>query len=169
MASDRSRTPPSDPSGNRVTFISTDSGLLAPQAVFDDPRCPPVGSGSIASGARLRVSGDGGVFTIEMPCVNWSANADGSRYRYRDASGTSCRSAILRNGRMLKISCKGPQVAYTLGSAQGNISVTMATGDPATNNKFCATFGPQTATTVHRDGSDGRSYSAVDAGLGRCL
>lgn len=163
------RTPPSDPSGNRITFISTDSSLLAPQAVFDDPRCPPVGSGSTTSGARLRVSGDGGVFTIEMPCVNWSANADGSRYRYRDASGTSCRSAILRNGRMLKVSCKGPQVAYTLGSAQGNINVTMATGDRATNQKFCATFGPQTATTVHRDGADGRSYSAVDAGLGRCL
>jgi hypothetical protein len=163
------RTPPSDPSGNRLTFISTDSGLSAPQAVFDDPRCPPVGSGSTTSGARLRVSGAGGAFTIDMPCVNWSANADGTRYRYRDASGTSCRSAILRTGRLLKVSCKGPQVAYVLGSAQGDITVTLSTGDIATNNKYCATFGPQSGATVHRDGSDGRSYSAVDAGPGTCL
>ena len=162
------RTPPSDPDGNRITFVSTDGSLTPPQTVFDDPRCPPVGTGSTASGARLRVIGAGGSFTIDMPCVNWLANSTGTRFRYRDASGTSCRSVVLRQGRVLKVSCKGPQVAYTLGAAQGNISVVLSTGDPATNHKYCATFGPQTGTTVHRDGSDGRSYSAIAAGPGTC-
>lgn len=162
------RTPPGDPAGNSITFVSTDPILESPQTVFDDPRCPPVGSGSTTLGASLRVIGDGGNFTVDMPCVNWTANATGTRYRYRDATGTSCRSVVLRHGRVLKVSCKGPQVDYALGTAQGDIRVVLSTGNPATNHKYCATFGPQTATTVHRDGSDGRSYSAISAGQGTC-
>lgn len=162
------RTPPGDPSGNKLTLISTDPSLELPQDVVDDPRCPPVGSGSITSGARLRVVGDGGNFSIDLPCVNWSANSTGTRFRYRDASGTSCRSVVLRAGKLLKASCKGPQVAYALTAPQGNIFVVLSTGDPATNHKYCATFGAQTSATILRDGSDGRSYSALQAGPGAC-
>ena len=162
------RTPPSDPSRNTLTLVSTDAGLELPQGVIDDPRCPPVGSGSVTSGARLRVVGDGGNFTLDLPCVNWSANGAGTRYRYRDATGATCRSIVLRAGRLLKASCKGAQVAYALGAPQGNVHVVLSTGDPAANRKYCATFGPLTSATVVRDGSDGRSYAATDASPGVC-
>lgn len=162
------RTPPSNPSRNTLTFISTDADLELPQSLSEDPRCPPVGSGSVSSGARLRVVGDGGTFTIDLPCVNWSANGSGTRYRYRDASGATCRSIVLKAGRLLKASCKGPQVAYALGAVQGNVSVVLSTGDAAANRKYCATFGPLTSATILHDGSDGRSYGAIDAAQGAC-
>jgi hypothetical protein len=162
------RTPPAEPSRNSVTFISTDPGLEMPNELLDDPRCPPVGSGSLASGARLRVVGDGGSFTIDLPCVNWSANGAGSRFRYRDASGATCRSIVLKAGRLLKASCKGPQVAYALSAAQGNVSVVLATGDPTANRKYCATYGPRTAATIVHDGAAGRRSGAVNAGPGAC-
>lgn len=160
------KTSPS--SGNTLTFVSKDAQLEAPQSAFEDPRCPPAGSGSLSSGARLRVVGAGGDFTIDLPCVNWSANAAGTRYRYRDATGTTCNAIVLRAGRLMKALCRGPQVAYTLGAPQGDVYVTLTTGDPSTNRKYCATFGPQSSATVVRDGSDGRSYRAVQAGVGVC-
>jgi hypothetical protein len=114
------------------------------------------------------VTGDGGSFSIDLPCVNWSANASGTRYRYRDASGATCRSIVIRAGRLLKASCKGAQVAYALGTVQTNVRVVLSTGDPSANRKYCATFGPQTGPTVLRDGSNGRSYAAVNAAAGAC-
>lgn len=162
------RESPAGPTENTLTFVSKDASLEPPQSAAEDPRCQPAGSGSASSGAKLRVKGDGGDFTIDLPCVNWSANADGTRYRYRDASGATCHAIVLRAGRLMKATCRGPQIAYDLGAAQGNVHVMLTTGDPSTNRKYCATFGPQSAATVIRDGSDGRSYRAVQAGAGVC-
>jgi hypothetical protein len=142
--------------------------LPAPASVGEDPRCPPFGSGSIGAGATLHVAGAGGDFAIALPCVNWSANSGGNRYGYRDASGATCAKVQIRNGRLLKAVCKGPQVAYALGAPQGDVSVVLATGAPETNRKYCATFGPATATSVVRDGSDGKVYKALNAGPGQC-
>jgi hypothetical protein len=139
-----------------------------PATTGEDPRCSPAGSGSLSAGARLRVVGDGGDFTIDLPCVNWTATAAGTRYQYRDGSGATCQAIVLIAGRLMKARCKGPQVDYALGAVQGDVHVTLSTGDPATNRKYCATFGPTSAATVVRDGSDGRSYRAVQAGTGVC-
>jgi hypothetical protein len=159
---------PSAPNSNALTFVSKDPSLEVPQQAFEDPRCPPSGSGTVSSGAKLRVNGAGGDFTIDLPCVNWSANDAGTRYRYRDGSGATCNAIVLRAGRLMKAICRGPQINYSLGAPQGDVFVTLTTGDPSTNRKYCATFGPQSSATVVRDGSDGRSYRAVEAGAGVC-
>jgi len=162
------RTPPSATSGNTLVYVSTDPSLGSPESADQDPRCPPVGSGSLASGAKLRVVGAGGDFTIDLPCLNWSANSAGTRYRYRDATGATCTAIIVEAGHLLKAICKGPQVAYTLGAPQGDVNVVLTTGDPATNRKYCATLGPQTSARVVHDGSDGKTYKALQAGPGAC-
>jgi hypothetical protein len=155
-------------SGNKLAFLSADNELEAPQNVGEDPRCAPAGSGSMTAGATLRVVGAGGDFTINLPCLNWSANSSGSRYRYRDGSGATCRSIVIRDGRFMKALCKGPQVAYALGAAQDNVHVVLSTGDPTTHHKYCASFGPQFASSIIHDGSNGLNYKALDAAPGSC-
>jgi hypothetical protein len=159
---------PSDPSRNKLVFLSADPSLATAANAAEDPRCAPLGSGSLAAGATLRVAGAGGSFAIDLPCVNWSASSSGDRYRYRDATGATCKTVLVRAGRKLKAVCKGAQVAYLLGAAQGDVHVTLATGAPAANAKYCSTFGPSTAATVVRDGSDGKVYKALDAAAGPC-
>jgi hypothetical protein len=75
---------------------------------------------------------------------------------------------VIREGRKLKAVCKGPQVAYALGAPQGDVHVTLSTGDPTSHAKSCASFGPLTAAAIVRDGSDGVTYKALDAGPGIC-
>jgi hypothetical protein len=157
-------TPAAGPSAHRLVFLSADAER--PTSAGEDPRCAPAGSGSLAAGATLRVIGAGGEFAIPLPCLNWTLNGSGTRYRYRDATGATCRSIVLEQGK-LKASCKGPQVAYALGSAQTEVSVVLTTGDAGTRLKQCATFAPGTAVIV-RDGSDGRTYRAFDATAGAC-
>lgn len=84
--------------------MSKDAALELPATPSEDPRCPPAGSGSLASGARLRMVGTGGDFTIDLPRVNWTANAAGTRYLYRDGSGATCQAIVLIAGRLMKTS-----------------------------------------------------------------
>jgi cysteine-rich repeat protein len=160
------RTPRSGPDGNALALVSDDTGLEAPQSPGEDPRCPPLGTGMLVAGATLSVDGLGGSFSIALPCVNWSANGAGTRYRYRDATGATCKSVLVQDGR-LRALCKGPQVAYALGAAQSEVQVSLATGDSATARRYCFTFGPSTATVV-RDGTNGRNYKAVNSVPGVC-
>jgi hypothetical protein len=136
-------TPPSGTSNNRVVFVSKDALLLPPSDPLEDPRCPPLGSGPTVAGASIRIIGLGGDFTIDLPCQFWSANLSGSRYRYRDPAGTTCRSVIIAAGRVARAVCKGPQVAYTLGVAQDDVAVVVRTGDPSAFHKHCASTRPK--------------------------
>ena len=159
---------PSDASNRKLVYISADPSMQVPANVGEDPRCPPFGSGTVTAGATLRVAGAGGDFAIDLPCVNWTATSGGDRYRYRDATGATCKTVLIRAGRLLKAVCKGPQVSYALGAPQGNVSVTLATGASATNRKYCASFGPATTATILRDGSNGTVYKAINAAAGLC-
>jgi hypothetical protein len=161
------RTPP-DASKRKLVFISADVSMQVPAGTGEDPRCPPFGSGTIAAGATLHVTGAGGDFAIDLPCVSWTASSSGDRYRYRDATGATCKTVLIRAGRLLKAVCKGPQVSYALGAPQGDVSVTLATGAAATNRKYCASFGPATTATILHDGSNGTVYKARDAAAGLC-
>jgi len=38
----------------------------------------------------------GGDFSIDLPCANWSRNGPGTQYLYRDRSGTTCNSLVLK-------------------------------------------------------------------------
>jgi hypothetical protein len=157
------RTPPSGPTYNRMAYVSRDPNLATPLAVPEDPRCPPLGSGDVAAGATLRLSGPGGAVEIDLPCVNWVGNATRTSFTYQDSTGTTCRRVVIREGRGLRAVCKGPQLTYTLGAPQVDVTLVLATGAPATGRAYCAAFGPPTAPTVVHDGSNGRTYRAVNA------
>jgi hypothetical protein len=74
---------------------------------------------------------------------------------------------IIKDGALEKAVCKGPQVAYeftgTPPAPVTYVHVVVTTGDVATQRKACATFEPGTATVV-KDGSDGQTYKALNAG-----
>jgi hypothetical protein len=128
--------------------------------VGEDPRCVPDGSGA---GGSLRVTGLGGDVTITLPCTGWSRNAAGTRYHYKDTTGATCKVVLLKDGVLEKAVCKGAQVAYTLGMAQGDVVVVVSTGPAATRRAYCASFGPGTGAVVVKDGSDGVTYKALNA------
>jgi hypothetical protein len=148
------------PSSNFVIYKAHDS-LVGGQGTGTDgdPTCAGVGGG----GGAFRLSGGGNDVTIPLPCANWrmiggtNANPD---YKYQDTTGDTCRTILVRHGRMLKVTCKGPQVSYVLGQAQGDVDVTLRLGTGPDRN--CSTFGPL-PTRVLADGSDGRRYLAKDA------
>jgi hypothetical protein len=154
------KNPAAGPSKNKLVFLSKDAGVEAPAGTDGDPRCEPLGTGTATAGATLRVAGQGGDFTLDLPCVGWTANSSKTKYSYRDATGTTCKTVKLQDGSQLKAVCKGPQVAYALGAAQGDVDVVLTLGETL---QYCATFGASTSADVKRDGSDGRTYKALDA------
>lgn len=153
------RNPPSGATANKVVYLAKDTGTAVPATVFEDPRCTPDGSGA---GGSMGLSGLGGSITIPLPCSGWSRNASGSRYTYHDASGATCRVVRINAGRLEKAVCKGAQVAYALGAAQGDVAISLTTGGSGAERVSCGLFGAGTATVV-KDGSDGRTYLARDA------
>ena len=157
------RNPASGPTRNGLAYLSRDASLAAPAGPSEDPRCVPLGSGDVSAGARLLLAGPGGVVEIELPCTNWSANADRTVYRYRDATGATCRRVVIRDGRVLQAVCKGPQVTYALGAPQDAVEFMLITGSAPGARKYCALLAAATAANVLRDGSNGRTYRAVDA------
>jgi len=151
------------PSGsNMVIFksikdLSVDSGNFGSNG---DPLCSGLGGG----GGSLRINGGGANdFTIDLPCPGWTTsngspeNVYNTDYSYKDTSDATCRRVIVKHGHSVKAICRGPQVAYVLGAAQGNIDVTLRLGTLPVLD--CATLGPA-PTEVLRDGSDGRRYLA---------
>lgn len=140
--------------------IHIDSGNFGSEG---DPRCDALGGG----GAALRVNGGpGNDFTIVLPCEGWrSTNGSPTQvyntdYVYKDLSGVTCSKVTVKHGRFVKAQCRGPQIAYTLGAAQGDIDVTLRLGSLPVRN--CVTFGPP-PTKVQRDGSNGKKYRAKHA------
>jgi hypothetical protein len=154
------KNPGAGPTKNKLVFLSKDTAVAAPSGIEGDPRCAPLGSGTPVAGATLRVSGLGGDFTINLPCVGWTANSSKTKYSYRDAGGTTCKTVKLQDGRQLKAVCKGSQIAYTLGAPQGDVNVALTMGGVL---QYCATFGPSTLADIKSDGSNGRTYKALDA------
>jgi hypothetical protein len=140
--------------GNKVVYLSKDTSITtAAAAGTGDPRCSGAGGG----GGALRVRGQGGDFTITLPCADWSANGPETLYKFHDSTQATCTIVQVKNGTLVKAICKGAQVAYTLGTAQGNVDVTVRTGSAP--QRYCATFGPP-PTQVVKDGSDGKTYLA---------
>jgi hypothetical protein len=149
---------------NKIVFKSKDSLIDSGNlGSVGDPRCEADGGG----GGALRINGGpGNDLTIALPCAGWVATNGGvgavfnTDYRYKDPGGTTCSRVVVKHGRLLRVLCKGAQVAYVLGTAQGDIDVTLRMGSVPVRD--CATFGPP-PTDVVRDGSDGRRYRAKDA------
>jgi hypothetical protein len=144
---------------NKLLFVSKDAAMATPASSLENPRCMPFGTGA----ARLTVSSTSGQsFTIDLGgarCVHWLGA--GSRWKYKDPTGLSCRTVLITGGTLQKAVCRGPQVAFQLGEAQGSVDVVLSTG--TTPRRWCTTFndGPQ-GCIVKKDGSDGRRFVAID-------
>jgi hypothetical protein len=152
------------PSGNHALTVrsvddSVDSGNFG---TTGDPRCDAAGGG----GGFIQVDGGGGnAVTITLPCGGWKGrggvgDAYNIDYSYKDPTGATCRNVRVKHGHYLKAVCRGAQVAYALGTAQGDVAVTLGLGSAPLLN--CAKFGPPPTVVTH-DGSDGRKYQAKDA------
>lgn len=122
-----------------------------------DPRCWTPGGG----GASIRVNaGNGNEFTIVLPCEGWTSRASAgfgnpqyaSDYLYRDRTGATCDKVLMKHGRLINVTCRGPQVDLLLDGTQSVIDLTIRTGNPA--ERTCAQFGPP-PTDVVQDGSRG--------------
>lgn len=155
------RVNPTRPRSNALTYAAKDDEVALPSP-SEDPRCPPLGTGTPAAGATLRVVGATADVTVALPCANWSANRAGSRLTYRDRTHTTCDSVVVQRGD-LKAVCKGKHVAPMLGTPQGDVAVELVTGDALGARSYCASFGAATAAKVVKDGSDGTRFVARNA------
>jgi hypothetical protein len=136
-------------SGNKVVLISKDGTIFAST---DYPAYNPTTS----SGNNIRIQGAGGDVTIPLPAQNWEVSQES--FKYEDAN---CKLTA-KHLEKLKLKCKGPVVAYTLGVAETAVNVTVSYGSaPMT---LCFTFGGD----IKKDGSDGKKFLAKDAPNGTC-
>jgi len=147
------KNPPSGPASNKLVFLAKSAGVIAPNGLFRDPT---------VYGGYLHVSGQGGDFIIGLPVGGWTANTSLSTYRYKDTSGATCKIVLIKNGALEKAVCKGSQVAYDLGVAQGPVNVILSTGTAPDPLRHCHQFdaaSPESCDVV-KDGSDDKKYLA---------
>jgi hypothetical protein len=147
------KTPAAGATGNRVVHLGTGAAITVGQeGSAGDPRCVGVGGGGASS---LRITTTSGDVTIPLPCYHWSLNGAKTSYRYSDSSGATCKLVLVRNGALVKASCKGAQVGVALGAGVAPVSVVTTLN----TDQFCAAYG---GTVVH-DGSDGATLLHKDA------
>jgi len=158
--------PPSGIVNNKVVYLSKDTSVALPGGALEDPRCPAAGSG----GAQITVSSvaTGEAFTIGLPCMNWTVNAAGNLYKYRDTTGSTCRIVMIKANKLVKAVCKGTQVSYDLGADQVSVDVTVRTG--SSPRRWCTSFNATTeGCTVVRNGADNKKYLAKNCTSGPAL
>jgi hypothetical protein len=117
--------------GQKVVFVARGPGITAPASGANDPT---------ESGARLEIlaqSGESAAF--DMPASNWTTNAAGTVFKFKNASAPAGPSeveiAYLRNG-SVKVSAKSTGITLDEPS-QGEIGIILETG----SNRYCARFG----------------------------
>jgi hypothetical protein len=147
------RNPPSGPGGNRVVHVAKDASITVGAALgAGDPTCMGTGGGGIST-LRIVAAGGAGDVTIPLPCAGWSAT--GTRYRYTDTSGSTCRLVLVRQGALSKVVCKGTQVAIDLNGGMSPVSVVLTLN----TEQYCTEFGG----TALKDGSDDRVFLRKEA------
>jgi hypothetical protein len=140
-----------DTSKNKVVFLDKSASIVQPTGATEDPT---VGGASLAV-ADIET---GESFTIPLAAAGWSNNGNGT-FKYKDTSGATCKIVLIKDAKLTKAVCKGAQVAYNLGGAQNAVRVTLSTG---TTNRYCTTFSAARGCSVKKDGSDGKTYTAVN-------
>jgi hypothetical protein len=149
--------PLSGPTNNKVVYLSKDASIALPADATEDPRCPAAGSNSSQLTVRSVTSGEN--FTIALPCGNWTVNGAG-HYRYKDASGATCKIVLIKGGKLSKAVCKGSQVNYDLTAVdQTKVDVILRAGSAP--RRWCASFSalPNVCDVV-KNGADGKKYLA---------
>lgn len=135
------KTKSSDPSKNKIVFKSKDSSFDLPNASND----PTLG------GALLRVIdlGDvGNSISIPLPKEGWKAIKNG--FRFKGSSGDPCRSAKMRDDRLLKVVCKSSSVALTV-PFTGDVGIGLIVGTSSVS--YCAQFGGDKIKNQQKNGT----------------
>jgi hypothetical protein len=157
------KNPPAGPTKNKVVYLSKDPSIAAPAVVGEDPRCIPQG-GSGAGGAlvvKSPTTNEG--FNIALPCLGWTVNAAGNLFKYKDTTGASCNVVLVKNAKLVKAVCKGPQVSYDLGANQVDVDVKVRVGTAP--RQYCSSFNAGICD-VKKDGSDDKTYLAKNCTAG---
>ncbi len=84
--------------------------------------------------------------SFSLPAVGWQGSgrpAGAKGYKYKDSPGANgpCNKAIIKPGKMIKISCKGSGIEFDLNeNSQGSLGVKLAFGNEA-GVEHCMLFG----------------------------
>jgi glucose/arabinose dehydrogenase len=139
-----------DPAKKKLSVQSKDAiSLGAGNGSLDDPTL---------NGGSLRVMSAGFDDTYPMPSGNWSyigAQGDGKGYLYRDKnlSAGPVGKAVMKNGKLVKASGKGPGLGHSLAADPNPVATVLTTGA----RKYCMSFGGTAQFQANK------SYSAKDA------
>jgi hypothetical protein len=139
------------PDKRKIVLLSKDPALIAPAPQSGDD--PTIGGASVA----LFNPTSGEIDTFELPASGWDGlgNPDGIggfKYKDRELANGPCKVAVWKPGRVLKVVCKGDQIAYSLNeSQQGSVGAAVLAG----STRLCSVFGGD----VKRDrpAADGRT------------
>jgi hypothetical protein len=146
-----------NPSGgaNQLVHRAGDATLIVGNASgAADPRCSASGGGG-ASSVRIVAAGGAGDVVIPLPCGGWTSNGSNTVYRYRDATGATCKLVLVKHHALLKAVCKGAQVGIDLDAGMAPVALVTTLN----TERYCTEFGG----AVVRDGSDQQSFLARNA------
>jgi hypothetical protein len=153
------RDDPADAAKRKATVLSkdTDLSLGGGNGSGDDPR---------ASGATVRIvsaAGDGFDHTYPLPASGWrlvGREGENKGYRYADSSLAHgpVKSAMLKRGRLLKLSARGSGLGHTLGTNPNPVDVVVTIGGLT----YCQRYG---GATVFRPS---KTYTAKLAAADAC-
>jgi hypothetical protein len=149
------KNPRAGAAANKVVHLGRDAAVaVTPAGGAGDPQCSgPDGGGT--SSLRVVAAGGAGDVTIPLPCAGWSTNRANSLYRYKDATGATCKVVLVKGGVLVKAVCRGTHVALDVGGSMAPVAVvTTLNGE-----RYCTEFGG----VAVRDGSDGKTFLHRDA------
>jgi hypothetical protein len=146
----------SNPSRRLLQLAVRDPRLFSPAPI--GPGDPTVAGGSLT----LHNPDTGETTTLPLPASMWKglgtpAGAAGWAYADRDRVAGPCRKVEIRDGALLRASCTGAGIGFTLDETpgQGRLAVELATG----HARACLLFGG----TVTRDRAAGTQSGLFDA------
>ena len=145
------KNPPSGPANNKLVFLAKGPGIQIPAGAAQDPT---------VGGGYIHVSGNHGDFIIHLPALGWAVLGGGSLYKYKDTTGATCKIVLIKDGKLEKAVCKGPQVAYDFDGPDSVMNVIVGTGTEPL--RHCHQFDglPPESCDVKKDGSDDKTYLA---------
>jgi hypothetical protein len=146
-----------DSSKRKVLVLSKDSGIR----VVD-----PTGGG-----AQLAVfnPATGEIDTYDLPAGGWKGlgkppGSKGYKYSDRTLANGPCKTVTVKPGKLLKATCQGSQIAFSLDEAsQGRLGVWLTMGSGASSLVQCLDFGGTVTKDVQAAGRTTGQFKAKDA------
>jgi hypothetical protein len=93
--------------------------------------------------------------TIPLPCAFWTTNGSNTLYKYRDATGGTCKLVLVKNGVLVKAVCGGTQVGIDVDAGMSPVAIVTTLNA----QQYCTAFGG----TVVKDGADQKTFLGKNA------